>query len=163
MTITTELFDAAERTMHASGAKPKDAVAILNQLASEFGVECSVEGGLLSMKQNGQPASVGAILAAHRAKFPRSYYGESGDVTYKTDLQGDSAAIAKWIKEHSLAEWEQLPLNETSLNAHRAVTAAIPSSAMKRADYLRLSTAEKIKLTNEIGPNGIQKIMRRVR
>jgi len=76
-TMTNELFAAAERTLHASGSKPKDAAAVVAKLESEHGVVCTVEGGLLTMTQNGAPASVGTILSAFKAKNPRDFYGEA--------------------------------------------------------------------------------------
>jgi hypothetical protein len=161
MNISTELYHAAERTFYASGSKPKDVAAILNRLASDFGVEASVDGGLLCLKQNGSPASVGAILAAYRQKFPRDFFGEAGAVNFKSDLQGDTAAKLKFIREHGLPAWDALPANENSPGAANVVTDAIPSAGMKRAEYQRLSTAEKIKLCSEIGASGISKIMGR--
>lgn len=162
MTITNELLAAAERTMHAAGSKPKDVAAILNQLAADSQVECSVDGGLLAMKQGGVPASVGSILAAHRAKFPRAYYGETGsEVRYKDDLADDNAAKARFIKEKGYEAWAALPLNEKSAGAQHVTTDAIPNAAMKRADYMRLTVAEKTKLAAEIGAAGIGRIMAR--
>ncbi len=161
MTITNELFSAAERTFHAAGCKPKDAAAILNQLATDFQVECSVEGGLLTMTQTGTPLSVGTVLAAYRQKNPRAFYGESGSVNFKDDLAGDIAAKTRFISEHGYQVWAALPLNEKSAGARNVVTDAIPSASMKRAEYMRLTVKEKTKLCAEIGAAGIGKIMSR--
>ncbi len=161
MTISNELFAAAERTMHAAGCKPKDVAAILNQLASEFHVECSVEGGLLTMKQTGTLLNVGTVLAAYRQKNPRAFFGESGEVLYKDDLAGDNAAKSRFIAEHGFEAWQALPLNAKSAGAQHVITDVIPSAAMKRSEYLRLSLAEKSKLCGEIGATGIDKILSR--
>src|SRR5260370_10439613 len=113
-TMTTELFEAAERTLHASGSKPKDVAEIIAKLESEQGVICTVEGGLLAMSQNGQPASVGNVLAAFKAKNERSFFGGAGQVNFKDDLAGDTAAKSRFIAEHGFAAWNALPLNEKS-------------------------------------------------
>jgi hypothetical protein len=159
--MTNDLFAAAERTLHASGSKPKDAAAIVAKLESEHGVVCSVEGGLLTMTQNGQPASVGTVLAAFKTKNPRDFYGEAGAVNFKDDLAGDTAAKVRWISEHSFESWNALPLNEKSVGAQHVVTNAIPHIGMKRSDYLRLTVAEKTKLAGEVGAKGIDRILGR--
>jgi hypothetical protein len=161
MTMTNEIFAAAERTFHASGSKPKDLVAVLNQLASDFQVEASVEGGMLTMRQGGVIASTGTIIAAHKAKFPRSYYGETGAVNFKDDLAGDTEAKMRYIRDNGFDSWNRMPLNEKSAGAQHVVTDAIPSAFMKRSEYLRLSLAEKSKLAGEVGAKGIDKILSR--
>lgn len=162
MSISNELYAAAERTFYAAGAKPKDVAAILTRLASDFQVTASVDGGLLSMTQGGAPVSVGTIIASYRQKFPRDFYGESGsEVRFKDDLAGDNAAKARFIKEKGYEAWASLPLNEKSAGAQHVTTNAIPNAAMKRADYMRLTVAEKTKLAAELGPAGIGRIMAR--
>jgi hypothetical protein len=159
--MTTELFNAAERTMHAAGLKPKDATAVLAKLESEFGVTASVEGGMLTLKQGDTVFSVGQMLQSYAAKFPREFYGGAGQVTFKSDLTGDNQAKMKFINEHGLDAWAALPLNEQSPGAQHVTTDAIPSAAMRASDYRRLSTREKSKLCGEIGVKGIEKICAR--
>jgi hypothetical protein len=119
MKITNELYAAAERTFFAAGAKPRDISAILSKLTSDFQVEASVAGGLLNMTQGGIPVSVGTIISSYRQKFPRDFYGEAGEVRFKSDLKGDLAAKSRWIREHSLAEWDALPFDEKSPGARK--------------------------------------------
>jgi hypothetical protein len=159
--MTNELFAAAERTFHASGSKPKDITAIIRKLASDFQVECSVEGGMLTMKQGGVIASVGTILSAYKAKYPREFFGEAGSVSYKSDLAGDNAAKVRWINEHSFDEWNALPLNANSAGSQHVVTDQIPHAGMKRSEYQRLSLSEKSKLAGEVGAKGIDAILSR--
>lgn len=160
-TMTNELFAAAERTLHASGSKPKDAAAVVAKLESEHGVVCTVEGGLLTMTQNGAPASVGTILSAFKAKNPRDFYGEAGQINFKDDLAGDTEAKMRFIREFGFDKWNRMPLNEKSAGAQHVVTDAIPSAFMKRSEYLRLSLSEKSKLVTEVGAAGIDKILSR--
>lgn len=160
MTLTTELIAAAERTFHAAGAKPKDVAAILTKLASD-GYEFSVEGGLLSATHTGSPINVGTLLQAYRQKHPRDFYGEAGEVRFKSDLAGDIAAKTRWIREHGIAAWDALPVNEKSPGAVNVITEVIPHSGMSAKEYSRLSLAEKAKLAGEIGPRGVERILAR--
>jgi hypothetical protein len=161
MTLTNEIILAAERLFHASGAKPKDPAAILQRLAAEFKCEFSVDGGLLTIKQTGTMLSAGSILSAYRQKYPRDFFGESGEVRYKSDLQGDNAAKTRFIREHGFAAWDALPFDEKSPGAKNVVTDAIPSAMMRRSDYQRLSLTEKATLAGEIGAAGIEQILGR--
>ena len=165
MPISVELFEAAERTLHASGSKPKDAAAILTKLETEYQVKCSVEGGLLTMTQGADntPVSVGTVLAAYKAKNARDFYGEAGEINFKDDLQGDAAAKIRFINEHGGDAWARLPLNEASAraNGQSVVNGVIPSLAMKASEYKRLTMAEKSKLISEIGAKGVEAIMAR--
>jgi hypothetical protein len=161
--MTNELLAAAEKTFHAAGAKPKNIGEIISKLEAEHQVTASVDGGLLTLTQNGTPVSTGTVLSAYRQKNPRDFYGEAGSVNFKSDLAGDNAAKARFISEHSLAEWEQLPYDAKSPGANKVVTDAIPLASMTCAEYLRLSVAEKSKLAGEIGVDGIQRIMARKR
>jgi hypothetical protein len=112
MTITPELFSATERTLHASGRKPKDAAAIITRLETDFQIKCSVEGGLLSMTQGADntPVSVGTVLQSYSAKHPRDFFGGAGEVNFKDDPQGDHAAKIRFINEHGGEAWARLPL-----------------------------------------------------
>lgn len=160
-TLTNEIIESAERLLHASGAKPRDVAAILTQLAAENGCEFSVTSGLLTITQTGSLLNPGTVLGAHRAKNPRMYYGEAGEVRYKDDLAGDTAAKSRFIAEHGFDKWNTLPLNEKSPGAKHLVTDSVPSAMMRRADYMRLTTAEKTKLAGEIGATGIERILGR--
>jgi L,D-peptidoglycan transpeptidase YkuD (ErfK/YbiS/YcfS/YnhG family) len=165
MTITPELFNAAERTLFASGSKPKDAAAIIAKLESDFQIKCGVAGGLLTMTQgeSNTPVSVGTVLAAYKAKNARDFYGEAGEINFKDDLQGDPAAKIRYINEHGGDAWARLPLNEASAkaNGQTATNAVIPSIAMRASEYKRLTSAEKSKLITEIGRKGVEAIMAR--
>jgi hypothetical protein len=161
MTMNTELFEAAERTFHASGSKPKDVSDILAKLEANHQVTCGVAGGLLSMVQNGQPVSVGTVLAAYKEKNPRDFFGGAGTVNFKDDLQGDNLAKSRYITEHGFDSWNALPLNEKSAGGRNVTTDAIPHAGMKSKDYARLTGAEKSKLISEIGYKGVQKILAR--
>jgi hypothetical protein len=165
MTITPELFNAAERTLHASGSKPKDAAAILTRLESDFQIKCSVEGGLLTMTQGADntPVSVGTVLQSYKSKYPRDFFGGAGEINFKDDLQGDHTAKIRYINEHGGEAWARLPLNEASAkaNGQSVVTGTIPSIAMKASEYARLTMAEKSKLISEIGRKGVEAIMAR--
>jgi hypothetical protein len=161
MQMSNELFAAAERTFHASGSKPKDITAIISKLASDFQVECSVEGGMLTMKQGGAIASVGTILSAYKAKYPREFFGEAGSVNFKDDLQGDTAAKSRFIAEHGFDAWNRLPLNEKSAGGQNVPNATIPHAGMKAKEYARLTIAEKSKLAGEVGAKGIDQILGR--
>jgi hypothetical protein len=159
--MTNAILEAAEKTFHAAGVKPKDVAAILNKLESEFDVTASVSGGLLKLEQTGTTLDVGASLATYKAKHPRDFYGEAGDISFKSDLAGDDAAKVRFIRENGAAAWEQLPYNEKSLPARHVVTDQIPSSLMTAEQYKRLSVQEKVKLVDELGTIGIEKILAR--
>ena len=165
MTITPELFNAAERTFHASGSKPKDAAAIITRLETDFQIKCSVEGGLLSMTQGADnaPVSVGTVLQSYKAKHPRDFFGGAGEINFKDDLQGDHAAKIRYINEHGGDAWARLPLNEASAraNGQTAINGVIPSIGMKASEYARLTVPEKSKLISEIGRKGVEAIMAR--
>jgi hypothetical protein len=163
MTITPELYEAAERTLHASGSKPKDTAAIIAKLESEHGVTCAVEGGLLTLTQNGQPASVGTVLAAYKTKNPRDFFGGAGEINYKDDLADDPQAKIRYINQFGGDSWARLPLNEASAkaNGQNVKTAVIPSIGMKASEYARLTNPEKSKLITQIGSKGIAAIMAR--
>jgi len=161
MPMTSKLFLAAERTFHAAGLKPKDASAILSKLESEFGVAASIEGGMLTLKQGDTIFSVGQMLQSYSQKFPRDFYGSAGTVNFKDDLAGDNAAKVRFIRENGLPAWDALPVNEKSAGARRVVTDQIPHAGMKRSEYQRLSLSEKSKLSGEIGPVGIERILAR--
>jgi hypothetical protein len=161
MTMNTELYEAAERTFHASGSKPKDVAEIITKLEANHGVTCSVEGGLLTMSQNGAPVSVGTVLAAFKAKNERAFYGGAGTVNFKDDLQGDNAAKVRLIAERGFDFWNALPLNEKSAGGRNVPNATIPHAGMKAKDYARLTDSEKSKLISEIGYKGVQKILAR--
>jgi hypothetical protein len=159
--MTNEILAAAERTFLAAGCKPKDISVICARMEADHQVTFSVDGGLLSANVSGTLANLGTLLAAYRAKYPRDFYGESGAVNFKSDLADDSAAKSRYISEFGLSAWEQLPLNEQSIGAKHVVREGVPSAAMKRAEYLRLSIAERTKLAAELGPDGIGRIMSR--
>jgi len=159
--MTTDLYNAAERTFHAAGIKPKDVAAILTKLESEYGVEASVAGGMLELKQGSTIFSVGTMLQAYSAKYPREFFGSAGTVNFKSDLAGDLAAKTRFIRENGLPAWDSLPLNEKSAGASRVVTGQIPNIAMKRSEYLKLSLSEKSKLTGEIGLKAVEAILSR--
>jgi hypothetical protein len=163
MPITTELFESAERTFHASGSKPKDVAEIITKLEANHQVVCSTEGGLLSMTQNGAPVSVGTVLAAFKEKNPRDFYGGAGEIAYKDDLANDTPAKIRYISEFGGDAWARLPLNEASAkaNGQNVKNGVIPSLAMKASEYARLTTSEKSKLAGEIGYQGISKILAR--
>jgi hypothetical protein len=159
--MTNEILSAAERTFHAAGCKPKDTADILNKLQAEYGVTASESNGLLKLEQSGTVMDIGAALGTYRQKYPRDFYGEAGEVNFKSDLAGDSAAKARFISEKGLSAWEALPYDSKSPGANKVVTDAIPLASMTCAEYLRLSVAEKSKLAGNIGISGIQKIMAR--
>ena len=161
MPMTTELFNAAERTMHAANLKPKDVSGILAKLESEFGVTASIQGGMLELKQGDTVFSIGTMLQSYSQKYPREFYGSAGTVNFKSDLEGDTGAKVRFIRENGLPAWDALPLNEKSAGAQRVMTDQIPHSGMKRSEYQRLSLSEKSKLAGEIGPVGIEKILSR--
>jgi myosin heavy subunit len=81
---------------------------------------------------------------------PRSENGTFTDVV--RDDFTSYAAKSRWVKEHSLAEWEAMP-------QHRApkVTAA----QMTRSQYNTLSRAEKSRLLGEVGETGLTAILSR--
>jgi hypothetical protein len=164
LSFSNELLAAAERTMHAAGAKPKDVAAVLQHMNTEHAVEFAIEGGLLNITQTGTTLSAGSVLAAHRAKNPRMYFGEaSGTIRFKDDLAGDNEAKSRYLSEFGYQSWADLPLNERSPGAKYAISDVIPSAGMKRSEYLKLTVAEKTKLAAEIGVEGIQRIMARTR
>jgi len=158
--MTNEQIIAVDALFRAAGAKAKAPAEIIKQLESEQ-VTVTVEGGLAVLMQGGQPANAGQVIAAFRTKYPRMFYGEAGEVRYKSDLKDDLAAKVRWIAEHSLAEWEALPYDAQSATAKNVVTDQIPSEAMTREQYMRLSIPEKAKVAGELGPRGIEKIMAR--
>jgi hypothetical protein len=162
MKITSELYQTAERTMHAAGLKPKDVTAILGRLETEFNVSAIASGGLLCLNQGEQSMNVGQVLQAYSSKYPRDFYGAAGDVRFKSDLMGDTVAKMRFISEHGFDAWDSLPFNENSPKAHTVVGGVIPHVGMKRAEYLQLSRSERIELIREIGASGIERIMARV-
>jgi len=159
--MTTELYNAAERTFYAAGLKPKDVAAILTKLQTEFGVTASVEGGMLELRQGSTVFSVGTMLQSYAQKYPREFFGSAGEVRFKEDLAGDLAAKTRFIKERGLDAWEALPLNAQSLSAQRVVTDQLPHVGMKRAEFLRLSLSERSKFAGEWGEKAIGQIMAR--
>jgi len=142
-------------------SKPKDVAEIISKLEAEHGVVCAVEGGLLTMTQNGAAASVGTLLAAFKSKNERAFFGGAGQVNFKDDLAGDTAAKSRFIAEHGFAAWNALPLNEKSAGAQHVTNATIPHAGMKRSEYQRLTVAEKSKLAGEVGAKGIDRILGR--
>lgn len=159
--MTTELYRAAERLFNACNAKPKDIAGIVTKLQNDHQVQLSVEGNLLVAHQNGALANLGQIISAYRTKYPRDFYGEAGEVNFKSDLAGDTAAMSRYVREHGLSAWEALPASPNSLSAHRVVRDVIPHEGITREQYGKLSTAEKVRLTAEIGPSGIERILAR--
>jgi hypothetical protein len=159
--MTTELFNAAERSFFAAQLKPKDVTAVLAKLESEFGVTASVEGGMLTLKQGSTIFSVGQMLQSYCAKYPREFHGQTGAVNFKSDLAGDTAAKQKFIKEFGFDAWNALPFDSKSPTAQHVITGTIPHAGMKRSEYQQLSLSEKSKLAGEIGPKGIEKILSR--
>jgi len=159
--MTTELFNAAERTFHAAGLKPKDITSALAKLESEFGVTASVEGGMLTLKQGSTIFSTGTVLQSYCAKYPREFHGQTGAVNFKSDLAGDTAAKQKFIKEFGFDAWNALPFDSKSPTAQHVITGTIPHAGMKRSEYQTLSLSEKSKLAGEIGPKGIEAILGR--
>lgn len=159
--MTTDLYNAAERTFHAAGCKPRDITAILSKLQTEFGVTASVAGGMLELKQGDTVFSVGTMLSSYRTKYPREFYGEAGSVNFKDDLAGDTAAKTRFIQEHGYDKWAALPLNAKSAGGQHVTTDQIPHAGMRRAEYLRLTVSEKSKLCGEVGHKGIDAILSR--
>jgi hypothetical protein len=159
--MTSEIFNAAERTFHAANLKPKDVSAVIAKLETEFGVVASVVGNMLELKQGSTVFSTGTMLQSYCQKFPREFFGSAGSVNYKSDLAGDNEAKMRFIREHGFPAWNDLPLNEKSPTARHVVTGTIPSAAMKRSEYATLSLSEKSKLAGELGPTGIERILSR--
>lgn len=159
--MSTELFNAARGSFGLAGFKAKDVPAVLASLKAEYGVDAAVSSGMLKLTQGDTIMDIGAALTNFREKHPRDFYGSTGDVTFKETLAGDTAGKVAFIREHGYEAWASLPLNEKSLGAKNATTDAIPSSHMKRAEYLRLTIAERTKLSSEIGVEGVQRIMSR--
>jgi hypothetical protein len=159
--MTSELYNAAERTFFASQLKPKDVASVIDKLQSEFGVTASCEGSMLTLKQGSTIFSTGQMLASYAAKFPREFYGMAGAVNYKSDLAGDTEGKLRFIRENGLPAWDSLPYDSKSPVAKHVVTGTIPHAGMKRSEYQTLSLSEKAKLSGEIGPNGIDKILSR--
>jgi hypothetical protein len=81
---------------------------------------------------------------------PRSERGTFTDVV--RDDFTSYAAKARWIKEHSLSEWE-------SMKQHRAPT--VTAAQMTRSQYNTLSRAEKSRLLGEVGETGLTAILSR--
>lgn len=159
--MSTELFDAAEKTFGLAGHKAKDVPAVLAKLKEQYGVDASISSGMLKLSQGETVMDIGAAIDTFREKNPRDFYGSTGDVTFKEDIADDTSAKVAYIKEHGYAAWAALPLNEKSLGAQNAVRNAIPSGHMTRQQYLLLTVAEKTKLASELGPDGIGRIMAR--
>ena len=161
--MTEELIKAATATFHAAGHKPKSISAVLEQIKADHGIEATVSGGLLSLKQGSTTFDLGTVVSAIAEKHPRLFYGGAGTVNFKSDLADDPQAKVRYIKEHGLPAWDALPLNEKSPNANKVVTDQIPNSEMTSQEYMRLSLSEKSDLAGRIGAVGIQKIMARKR
>jgi hypothetical protein len=62
------------------------------------------------------------------------------------------AAKARWIREHSLQEWEAMPQHRTT---------KVPATQLTAAQYSRLPLPEKSRLVSEIGEAGVAEILRR--
>jgi hypothetical protein len=161
MKLTTELFEASERTMHACGLKPKSVEEILTKLETEYNVTATVEGGLLTLKQGEQTFSTGTVLKSLQEKHPRSFHGGIGEIQFKSQLENDTAAKSKFIAERGYNAWAAMPFDAKSPNAASVVTDIIPSAGLTKAQYLKLSTDERVKLSGEIGYKGVERIMRR--
>ena len=82
---------------------------------------------------------------------PRTESGAFAELC-RDDFGSNYAAKARWIREHSLQEWEAMP-------QHR--TAKAPASQMNPREYSQLSIREKSKLISEIGEQGISQILAR--
>jgi hypothetical protein len=158
--MSSELFSAAEKTFGLAGHKAKDIPALLATLKKEYNVDASISSGMLKLAQGDVVMDIGAAMQTYRARHPADFYGNT-DVNFKDDLIDDQDGKIKFIREHGLAAWAALPANAKSPGAVHVKTAAIPSSHMKRAEYLRLSLEEKSKLAAEIGHQGIGVIMAR--
>ena len=159
--MSSELFNAAERTFGLAGLKAKDVPQVLDTLKKEFNVDATSSGDMLSLRQGDTELNIPAAMKNYQAKHPRDFYGNPADITFKEDVADDTSAKVEFIKQHGYQAWAALPLNEKSLRAQNAVRNAIPSSHMTRQQYLLLKVAEKTKLASEIGPAGIGRIMNR--
>lgn len=141
--------------------KPRDTQKILTTLKSEFGVDATVESGMLLLNQGDTLMNPAAALATYAKKYPLDFYGLSpNEVKYKTDVPDASAKIA-FINKHGIRAWEALPYNENSPVARAVVNATIPHVGMTAAQYKTLSVAEKTKLCGEIGHVAIGEILNR--
>lgn len=159
--MNDDLYQAAQRTMIAAGLKPKDTVAVLNKLQTEYSITPSVEGGMLTLRSNETLHSVGQVIESYKQKYPQDFVGGVGAVNFKSDLADDGDAKINFIKTNGLAAWSALPANEKSPAAQYVVGATIPHGGMSRAEYAKLSTAEKTELSGKIGHKGIEAIMAR--
>ena len=106
---------------------------------------------------------VGAAMETYRKKHPADFYGNTTDINFKDDLKDDQDGKVKFISERGYQAWAALPLNERSMGAANVVNGTIPSSFMRRSEYLKLSLGEKTKLASEIGAAGIGRIMARTK
>lgn len=163
----TQVLDAAQRTLHVVGAKPKDTTVVLDRLKSEFNIDATMSGGLLKLTQASESGETvmdtGLALANYIKKFPLDFHGENpepGSINFKSDVIGIAAKSA-FIEERGLTAWERLPASATSPGAAHVLNNAIPRPEMNRTDYLRLTVSEKTKLAAEIGPAGIGAILTR--
>lgn len=159
MPITSELYLACERMCNNAGLKPKDPIAVLEKLQADFGITASIVGGTLEFRQGETLMSTGALLAALQTKFPRLFYGSPGEIQFKDQLKDDPAAKVRYIQQHSLAEWEQLPFDEKS--ARRVPSATIAHVGMRRAEWMQLTIAERVKFTAEHGSEAVRRIQGR--
>ena len=132
-------------------------------LGSEYDVATSNDGTFFKVTDaDGRVLAIEKALEELSVKLP--YIVKSGAEHLRprsengtfTDVVRDDftsyAAKARWIGEHSLAEWEAMP-------QHRAPT--VTAAKMTRSQYNSLTRAEKSRLLSEVGETGLQTILGR--
>lgn len=143
------------------GLKPRDTAKILATLKAEFGVEATVDNGMLLLSQGDTLMNPAQALTSYAKKHPLDFYGLSPDeVKFKTDLPDTGSKVA-FIKKFGQRAWDALPYNSKSPSAASVVNPTIPHAGMTAAQYKTLTTSEKSRLCGEIGVKAVEAILNR--
>lgn len=159
--MTPEVNEALLQSLNVAGLKPRDTMKILETLKGEFGVEASIEDGLLTLKQGETEMNPTRAFKTYVAKHPQDFYGvDPAEIRYKSDLETTTQKMA-YVNKFGARAWENLPYNENSPAAKTVVGPAIAHAGMTAAQYRTLSVAEKTKLAGTVGWQGVGEILNR--
>lgn len=159
--MTTDVNQAMLTSLGCMNLKPRDTAKIITTLKTEFGVDATVDNGILLLNQGDTVMNPAAALVTYAKKYPLDFYGLSpNEVKYKTDLP-DSKTKMDYINKFGARAWDELPYNANSPAAKAVVNATIPHVGMTAAQYKTLSIAEKIRLSGEVGYLAIGEILNR--
>jgi hypothetical protein len=131
-------------------ARTTDIIGALETL----GIACTVEDGLLLMRQGSTEMNTNRALRsfAARPEFAKFFVLSTEDPKTWTREQK-----TEYLRTHSPEEFGRL------CSKPIVATVRVLDANMSRADYANLSVAEKISFINEFGSEGVQRVMGKVK